>query len=229
MTRFIGSLLASLIAGCALAGSASAAVRALSISDGIDAQDTTPSLNAHPVYPEVVAATVAYDDAAGTVHGTVTFNIPTGDRRAVLPDMQLLGAADCSDSDDTSSGATKVPALTIGGDAPAYGPQPSATVAQLAGNGGTAPVTVSLSPDGSTATFDTSHPSVAHRDWRCLAGTYGGGYEDELSAYFPATSRRTSRRPRRSPLSTRSSAGATATTTTRAIGAPGRAVRAAIS
>src|SRR3954470_20058082 len=64
----------ALLAALAVPSAASAAVRASSVEDGIDNQDTTPTLESHPVALEVLRSSVSYDDTAGTVGVSVTYN-----------------------------------------------------------------------------------------------------------------------------------------------------------
>lgn len=57
-----------------LVSGADAAVRQGSVQDPIDNQDTTPTLNERPASTEMVGSSAFYDDQAGTVTASVTFN-----------------------------------------------------------------------------------------------------------------------------------------------------------
>ena len=66
-------LVAALVVALLAPAAASAAVRTVTINDGLDMQDTSPGLTPAPVVSELRSATVTYDDAAGTITAGVTF------------------------------------------------------------------------------------------------------------------------------------------------------------
>src|SRR4051794_15115766 len=119
----------ALLAALAVPSAASAAVRAGSVEDGIDSQDTTPTLESHPVALEVLRSSVTYDDTGGTVAVSVTYNAApsSGETARVV----LYGPEACASDDlfPTDEGSVRSLDVQLGFDGEYYGDPPQATAA----------------------------------------------------------------------------------------------------
>jgi hypothetical protein len=170
--------LLTLLAALAGPSVASATVRGGATEDGVDSQDTSPTLEARPTALEVLRSSVSYDDAAGTVQLSVTYNgapSPGESARVVLYGPEACASDDLFPVEEGSVRALDT-SLTFGDEF-----DPANATATLSGFAGkvTAPATVS--PDGATITATLAHPAFVHRDWRCASGT---GNDDGFNFYF---------------------------------------------
>lgn len=159
---------------------ASAAVRSGSTEDGVDNQDGTPTLEARPVAVEVLRSSVSYDDAAGTVQLSVTYNgapSPAETARVVLYGPEACTSEDLFPVEEGSVRALDV-SLDFGDD---FFPDPPQATAALTGFDGKVTALATVSTDGTTITVTISHPAFAHRDWRCASGE---GNNDGFNFYF---------------------------------------------
>jgi hypothetical protein len=183
MLRSIVAL--TVLAALAVPSVASAAVRGGSTEDGVDNQDSTPTLEARPVALEVLRSGVSYDDAAGTVQVSVTYNgAPSANHtaRVVLYGREACASEELFPVREGSVRALDV-SLDFGGDI--FPPRATAALTGFDGNV-TAPATVS--PDGATISATVSHPAFAHRDWRCTSGEGNDdGFDFYFSGYAPTT------------------------------------------
>jgi hypothetical protein len=155
-------------------------VRSGATEDGVDNQDTTPTLEARPVALEVLRSSVSYDDAAGTVQLSVTYNAapsPADTTRVALHGPEACASEDLFPVEEGSVRALDV-SLSFGDDVYPDPPQASAT---LTGFDGTVTAPATVSADGATITATVSHYAFAHRDWRCASGE---GASDGFNFYF---------------------------------------------
>lgn len=160
------------------AGNAQAAIRSGTDTDGIDNQDTSPTLNERPPTMEVTTATVSYDEA-GSVTATVSFNQPPGQYEGQTASIDVSGAKTCATG---SSPGTPVPKLEIelvGHELFASAPPKSS--AKLHGFDGRVTTPTQVSDDGKTISATFSHPQFANRDYRCFAGY---APTDDFGVYF---------------------------------------------
>src|SRR3954454_1999609 len=181
MLRSIVAL--TVLAALAVPSVASAAVRGGSTEDGVDNQDTSPTLEARPVALEVLRSSVSYDDAAGTVQISVTYNgapSPGESARVVLYGPEACASDDLFPVDEGSVRSLDA-SLTFGDEF-----DPANATATIAGFAGKVTTPATVSPDGATITATLAHPAFVHRDWRCASGTGNGdGFNFYFSGYAP--------------------------------------------
>jgi hypothetical protein len=89
--------------------SANAAVRTVTINDGLDMQDNSPGFTAAPVVQEPVSASVSYDDTAGAITASVTFN------NTAMRWMSLSLRSDCSDERKSEDDPGPAALVTLNG------------------------------------------------------------------------------------------------------------------
>ncbi len=165
------------------AAQASGAVRSAQIDDGIDNQDTTPSLTTKPTIVEIVSAHVDYDED-GTVTASVTYNMPPGDDAGAT--LSLDGAAACADTGDGTDGPPQLRIrLVASQDYMSYPPGPPRSTVMLEGFDSSVSAPTQISADGLTLSATFAHSAFAHRDYRCVTGNGGRlGTGDAFSGYF---------------------------------------------
>jgi hypothetical protein len=170
----------AMFAALALPSVASAAVRSGATEDGVVNQDTTPTLQPRPVSLEVLRSCVTYDDVAGTVQISVTYNGAPGEGEAAR--VVLYGPEACASEElfPTEEGSVRALDLTLRFADGLFPDSPHAT-ATLTGFDGTVTAPATVSPDGATITVTLSHPAFAHGDYRCVRGT---GSDDGFDFYF---------------------------------------------
>jgi hypothetical protein len=177
---------ASAMVALAAPATAFAAVRTGFVNDGIDAQDTTPSLTSQPESREVVAAAVDYDEA-GSVRAAVTLNQPANQYDYITVD--LYGAKRCAD--ELAEG-DKIPRLRIILDAsPSLQPNGDRSPrsrATLEGFTSEVQAPTEISADGLSLAASFANPNFATHDYRCSSGWFladsSDGRSDDFKLYF---------------------------------------------
>lgn len=159
--------LAPLLAGLTLLiapATASAAVRAGAVTDPMDAQDTTPTLDQRDVTPDITDVRASYDDT-GTATVAVTFAASSD----VPPDVAVhFGCVDAPGLTVTIRRERDYAAAEAGASA-----WTDAATGTLAGfEGTTASSQVPAPPDSRTLTGTVSHPALAGRGYRCAYGEW---------------------------------------------------------
>ena len=167
------AILAAFAVALLAPATASAAVRTVTINDGLDMQDTSPTFTPAPVVRELLSATVSYDDAAGTISASVTFN------DATLRNMGVSLGKTCADGED--------PTVALGTE---IDEQTGGTLVRLTRAGFrdslTAPLQVSA--DGVTISASFTDPNLRGLDLRCVSGGANApdiGGVDTFFGYFP--------------------------------------------
>ena len=165
------------------ASTASGAVRSAQIEDGIDNQDSTPSLTAKPTTVEIVRARVDYDEG-GTVTASVTYNMPPGDEAGAT--LTLDGSVACANREYGEGGPPQLSIrLDASPDDSSYPPGPPSSTVTLKGFDSSVLAVTQVSLDGSTLSATFAHPAFANRDYRCVVGDGGRyGIGDGLFGYF---------------------------------------------
>jgi hypothetical protein len=172
----------SLTALMLFAASASAAQRAVLINDGVDNQDTAPSLTQKAATREVTSAAVTYQDG-GQVTASVTYNLPFDDESDASVLVVLDGAAQC---DNSSGGPPELRLrLATAPDFNTYPPGPPASYATLEGYDSSVTAATQVSADRRMLSATFSNLAFANRDYRCAAGRDDSpGGSDQFSGYF---------------------------------------------
>jgi hypothetical protein len=189
--RTIMTLVGTTLAIAALPASASAAVRTVTINDGLDMQDNSPGFTAAPVVQEPVSAFVSYDDTAGAITASVAFNNTT------MRWMSLSLRSDCSHERESEDDPGPEALVTLNGTTDERTDQ---DVVELTRPGwrGSLRVPLQVSADGTTVSASFSDPSLRGLDARCVTGgnitdtgqldTYEGyfaGFEPVVHTFLP--------------------------------------------
>jgi hypothetical protein len=189
--RAILTALGLTLAIVVLPASASAAVRTATINDGLDMQDSSPGFMAAPVVTEPVSAFVSYDDTAGAITASVTFNT------TIFRSMSLSLRSDCSDEQTSGDDPGPEPLVTLEGTTDEDTEQ---EVVELTRPGwrGSLRVPLQVSADGTTVSASFSDPNLRGLDARCVTGgqitdtgqldTYEGyfaGFEPVVHTFLP--------------------------------------------
>src|SRR3954447_23426995 len=158
---------------------ANAAVRTATINDGLDMQDNSPGFTPAPVVQEPVSASVTYDDTAGTISASVSFNNST------LRWMNLSLRTDCSTDQQSVDDPGPEALVTLTG---TTDEQSGQDVVELTRPGwrGSLRVPLQVSPDGTTVSASFSDPNLRDLDARCVTGgNYTNtGQVDTYEGYF---------------------------------------------
>jgi hypothetical protein len=208
MNRTRVAILAVFAVALLAPASANAAVRTVTINDGLDMQDNSPGFAPAPVVQEPVSASVSYDDTAGAITASVTFNNPT------MRWMSLSLRSDCSDERDSVDDPGPKALVTLEG---TTDEQTDLEVVELTRPGwrGSLRVPLQVSPDGTTVSASFSDPNLRGLDARCVTGgnytdtgqidTYEGyfaGFEPVVHTFLPVEAgMRVVEQPRRLYLS----------------------------
>src|SRR3954447_15945041 len=161
--RALLTLVGAMLAIVAVPASASAAVRTVTINDGLDMQDRSPGFTAAPVVQEPVSASISYDDTAGAITASVTFNNTT------MRWMSLSLRSECSDERESADDPGPEALVTLEG---TTDEQTDQDVVELSRPGwrGSLRVPLQVSADGTTVSASFSDPNLRGLDARCVTG-----------------------------------------------------------
>jgi hypothetical protein len=158
---------------------ANAAVRTATINDGLDMQDNSPGFAPAPVVQEPVSAFVSYDDTAGAVTASVTFNNTT------MRWMSLSLRSHCSEERGGVDSPSPEALVTLEG---TTDEQTGQEVVELTRPGwrGSLRAPLQVSPDGTTVSVSFSDPNLRGLDARCVTGANftDTGQVDTYEGYF---------------------------------------------
>jgi hypothetical protein len=176
---FLPAIVAALAIGVLAAPvGANAAVRTVTINDGLDMQDHSPGFSAAPVVQEPVSAFVSYDDTAGAITASVTFNSTT------WRSMSLSLRSDCSHERESEDDLGPEALLTLN-DANLEDKDDMVEL-ERPGWRGSLLAPREVSADGTTVSASFSDPSLRGLDARCVTGgnITDTGHLDTYEGYF---------------------------------------------